>query len=349
MYKHLLLILVLSIVGISASCKDKNKPKPSTPPVVEDYLAKGGDVSWLPQMEATGYQFYDVDGSKKDCLQLLKDRGMNTVRLRVFVNPNEDKASGHCSKDETVAFALRAQKMGFRIMIDFHYSDSWADPAKQNKPAAWKYLPFNQLAQALYDHTFDVMTALQNANVKTEWVQIGNEIPGGMLWPDGSTSNWKQLGILLNKGYDAVKAVDQSIKVIVHLDEGDNIEKYRTFYDNATAQNVRYDVIGLSYYPFWVKKDYTETIANLEFNLNDLVKRYNKEVMVVEVGGEYDKVENTKALLEATIKAVRNVPNQKGLGVLYWEPQGEKSWSGYNLSAWLADGKPSPALDAFKE
>ena len=312
-------------------------------------FAKGADVTWLPQMEATGYQFYDTDGTKKDALQLLKDRGMNTVRLRVFVNPSDDPRSGHCSKEETVAFALRAQKMGFRIMIDFHYSDSWADPGKQNKPAAWKDLPFNQLAQALYDHTFDVMTALQKANVKTEWVQIGNEIPGGMLWPDGSTSNWKQLGILLNKGYDAVKAVDQSIKVIVHLDEGDNIEKYRTFYDNATAQNVRYDVIGLSYYPFWVKKDYTETIANLEFNLNDLVKRYNKEVMVVEVGGEYDKVENTKALLEATIKAVRNVPNQKGLGVLYWEPQGEKSWSGYNLSAWLTDGKPSPALDAFKE
>ena len=330
------------IVLAFTSCKSKMISEKNS-------FSKGADIGWLPQMEATGYKFYDADGSQKDCLQLLKDRGINTIRLRVWVNPNDDKASGHCSPQETVVMAVRAQKLGMRIMIDFHYSDSWADPGKQNKPAAWKDLPFDQLAQALYDHTFDVMTALQKANVKTEWVQIGNEIPGGMLWPDGSTSNWKQLGILLNKGYDAVKAVDQSIKVIVHLDEGDNIEKYRTFYDNATAQNVRYDVIGLSYYPFWVKKDYTETIANLEFNLNDLVKRYNKEVMVVEVGGEYDKIENTKALLEATIKAVKNVPNNKGLGVLYWEPQGEKSWSGYSLSAWLADGKPSPALDAFKE
>ncbi|WP_245942967.1 glycoside hydrolase family 53 protein [Flavobacterium lacus] len=312
-------------------------------------FSKGADVTWLPQMEATGYQFFDTDGTKKDALQLLKDRGMNTVRLRVFVNPSDDPRSGHCSKEETVELALRAQKMGFRIMINFHYSDSWADPGKQNKPAAWKDLPFDKLANEVYNHTFEVMTALQKANVKTEWVQVGNEIPGGMLWPEGSTDNWVQLGKLLNKGYDAVKAVDKAIKVIVHLDEGDNIQKYRTFYDNATAQKVRYDVIGLSYYPFWVKKDYTETIANLEFNLNDLVKRYNKEVMVVEVGGEYDKVENTKALLEATIKAVRNVPNNKGLGVLYWEPQGEKSWSGYNLSAWLPDGKPSPALDAFKD
>ncbi|PKP17412.1 MAG: arabinogalactan endo-1,4-beta-galactosidase [Bacteroidetes bacterium HGW-Bacteroidetes-23] len=317
--------------------------------IYSQIFAKGADVTWLPQMEATGYQFYDTDGTKKDALQLLKDRGMNTVRLRVFVNPSNDPQSGHCSKEETVAFALRAQKMGFRIMIDFHYSDSWADPGKQNKPAAWKDLPFDKLADAVYDHTFDVMTALQKANVKTEWVQVGNEIPGGMLWPEGSTDNWVQLGKLLNKGYDAVKAVDKSIKVIVHLDEGDNIQKYRTFYDNATAQKVKYDVIGLSYYPFWVKKDYTETIANLEFNLNDLVKRYNKEVMVVEVGGEDDKIENTKALLEATIKAVKNVPNNKGLGVLYWEPQGARSWSKYNLSAWLPDGKPSPALDAFKD
>lgn len=312
-------------------------------------FSKGADVSWLPQMEATGYQFYDADGSEKDCLQLLKDRGMNTVRLRVFVNPSNDKASGHCSKEETVAFAQRAQKMGFRIMIDFHYSDSWADPGKQFKPAAWNDLPFEKLAQEVYNHTFDVMTALKKGNVTTEWVQVGNEIPGGMLWPDGNTDNWKQLGILLNKGYDAVKAVDKSIKVIVHLDEGDNIEKFRTFFDNAREQKVRYDVIGLSYYPFWVKKDYKETIANLQTNLIDLATRYNTEVMVVEVGGEYDKVENTKELLEATIQAVKNVPNNKGLGVLYWEPQGEKGWSDYSLSAWLPDGKPSPALDAFKE
>lgn len=311
-------------------------------------FSKGADVSWLPQMEATGYQFYDSDGSKKDCLQLLKDRGMDTVRLRVFVNPSDDKASGHCSKEETIAFALRAQKLGFRIMIDFHYSDSWADPGKQNKPAAWKNLPFDQLANEVYNHTFDVIDGLKKAGVTPEWVQVGNEIPGGMLWPEGSTDNWVQLGKLLNKGYDAVKAVDQSIKVIVHVDEGDNNAKFRTFFDNATAQKVKYDVIGLSYYPFWVKKDYKETIANLEFNLNDMVKRYNKEVMVVEVGGEDDKIQNTFDLLEATIKAVKNVPNKKGLGVLYWEPQGARSWSKYNLSAWLADGKPSPALDAFK-
>ena len=312
-------------------------------------FAKGADVSWLPQMEATGYRFYDTDGKEKDCLQLLKERGMNTIRLRVFVNPSQDKASGHCSKEETVAMALRAQKAKMRIMIDFHYSDTWADPAKQAKPAAWANLSFDALQNKVYEHTFDVLTALKKAGVTPEWVQVGNEIPGGMLWPDGSTNNWAQLAQLLNKGYEATKAVNAKIKVIVHVDEGNNNEKFRWFFDKATEHQVKYDVIGLSYYPFWIKKDYSETMADLQKNLNDMASRYQKEVMVVEVGGVDEQVQNTRELLAATIKAVRAVPDHKGLGVLYWEPQGAKSWSGYGLSAWQQDGKPSPALDAFKE
>ena len=312
-------------------------------------FAKGADVSWLPQMEATGYRFYDTDGKEKDCLQLLKERGMNTIRLRVFVNPSQDKASGHCSKEETVTMALRAQKAKMRIMIDFHYSDTWADPAKQAKPAAWANLSFDALQNKVYEHTFNVLTALKKAGVTPEWVQVGNEIPGGMLWPDGSTNNWAQLAQLLNKGYEATKAVNAKIKVIVHVDEGNNNEKFRWFFDKATEHQVKYDVIGLSYYPFWIKKDYSETIADLQKNLNDMASRYQKEVMVVEVGGVDEQVQNTRELLAATIKAVRAVPDHKGLGVLYWEPQGAKSWSGYGLSAWQQDGKPSPALDAFKE
>lgn len=333
-----LLLLFISSTTIALAQK-KNKMA----------FAKGADVSWLPQMEATGYRFYDTDGKEKDCLQLLKERGMNTIRLRVFVNPSQDKASGHCSKEETVAMALRAQKAKMRIMIDFHYSDTWADPAKQAKPSAWVNLSFDALQKKVYEHTFDVLTALKKAGVTPEWVQVGNEIPGGMLWPDGSTNNWAQLAQLLNKGYEATKAVNAKIKVIVHVDEGNNNEKFRWFYDKATEHQVKYDVIGLSYYPFWIKKDYSETIADLQKNLNDMASRYQKEVMVVEVGGVDEQVQNTKELLDATIKAVRAVPDHKGLGVLYWEPQGAKSWSGYGLSAWQPDGKPSPALDAFKE
>lgn len=332
----ILLLLLWSVSNAQAQNTSKNT------------FSKGADVGWLAQMEATGYKFHDTDGTQKECLQLLKDRGMNTIRLRVFVNPSNDKASGHCSKDETVAMAVRAQKMGMRLMIDFHYSDSWADPSKQNKPAAWAKHSVAQLGQNVYDHTHDVLQALKKAGVTPEWVQIGNEIPGGMLWPEGSTDHWENLALFLNKGYEATKAIDPKIKVIVHVDEGNDNKKFRKFFDNATARKVKYDVIGASYYPYWIKKDYTTTIDDLKNNLNDMVTRYHKEVMVVEVGGEYDKVQNTKEMLEATIKVVREIPNGKGLGVIYWEPQGEKSWSGYSLSAWQPDGKPSPALDAFK-
>ena len=351
--RHLLttgFIVALLLNCVSCSSQSEIAPKPVDPviPVGSDFV-KGADVGWLPQMEATGYKFLDQDGKQKDALQLLKDRGMNAVRLRVWVNPSNHKIDGHCSKEETVVMAVRAQKLGMRIMINFHYSDSWADPGKQNKPLAWANHSVAQLKQDVYNHTFEVITALKQAGVTPEWVQVGNEIPGGMLWPEGSTAaNWSQLAQFLNSGYDAVKAVDSKIKVVVHVDEGNNNGKFRWFFDAATAQNVKYDIIGLSYYPYWIKKDYKETVADLAANMNDMVTRYNKDVMVVEVGGEYDKVQNTYDMLRATIQAVKNVPNNRGLGVMYWEPQGEKTWSGYSLSAWQADCKPSPALDAFK-
>lgn len=345
----LTLLQIVSLFFTSCSNTQNTMEQPSPIVVPTNTIAKGADVGWLSQMEATVYHFYDVDGTQKDCLQLLKDRGINTIRLRVWVNPSSDKTDGHCSKDETVAMAVRAKNIGMRIMIDFHYSDSWADPAKQTKPAAWESHTFSELLNDVYNHTFDVLTALKIAGVTPEWVQIGNEIPGGMLWPEGSSSNFGQLAQLLNKGYDATKAVNFSIKVVVHVDEGNNNAKFRWFFDNATSNNVKYDVIGMSYYPYWINSDYTVTINNLSANLNDMVSRYGKEVMIVEVGGDYTLVQNTHDMLVAVISAVKNVPNNKGLGVIYWEPEGEKSWSGYQLNCWQSNGKPSPALDAFKE
>ena len=338
--------LTLLISMLFSSCSKSQTTNPT--PIITNTFAKGADVGWLSQMEATGYRFYDADGTEKNGLQLLKDRGMNTIRLRVFVNPSNDRINGHCSKDETVAMAVRAKNLGMRIMIDFHYSDTWADPAHQTKPAAWANHTFSTLLTDVYNHTFEVLTALKTAGVTPEWVQIGNEIPGGMLWPEGNYTNFGQLAQLLNKGYDATKAIDPTIKVVIHIDQGNNNSRFRWFFDNARTNNVKYDVIGLSYYPYWLNSDYTVTIADLQNNLNDMVTRYNKEVMVVEVGGDYNLVQNTKDMLTATINAVRNVPNQKGLGVIYWEPEGEKTWSGYQLNCWQTNGKPSTALDAFR-
>ena len=310
-------------------------------------FARGADVGWLQQMEATGYVFYNDKGVAQDCFQILKDKGINSVRFRVFVNPSADKVSGHCSRDEVVTMSKRAKAMGFRIMIDFHYSDTWADPGKQVKPAAWANHNFSELKKDVYDHTYDVINTLKKNGVTPEWVQVGNEIRGGMLRPDGSTSNYPQLAQLITSGYKAVKAVSPTSKVIVHLDRGNDSALYKDFFDNLTTHGAMYDVIGMSYYPYWLKQDYKASINDLANNLKDMATRYGKEVIVAEVGGEYTAVQNTYDMLVAVQHAVRSVPNAKGLGVFYWEPEGAKSWSGYDLNAWGDDGKPTKALDAF--
>jgi len=312
-------------------------------------FAKGADISWLPQMEATGFKFYNEKGEEQDCFRILKDHGINSIRLRTFVNPSSDKASGHCSKEEMVAMALRAKKWGMRVMIDFHYSDSWADPGKQRKPAAWEGHPFPQLLKDLHDYTYDVMSALKQAGITPEWVQVGNETPGGMIYPEGKSSNWPGLAQLINQGYDAIKEVSPSSKVILHIDQGNNSQRFRWWFDSAQAHGARYDVIGLSYYPFWLKgnPDYTLSINDLASNLDDIAARYHKEVMVVEVGGESSKPQNTYDMLVAVQQKVKAVPNEKGLGVFYWEPEGARSWSRYALSAWNDDGKPTIAMNAF--
>ena len=336
-----LLFLMLFIYAAAAAQRGKKNGQ----------FVKGADISWLPQMEATGYIFYNDSGRREDCFKILKDHGINAIRLRTWVNPSDNKASGHCSKEETVAMAVRCKKWGMRVMIDFHYSDSWADPGKQKKPAAWEGHDFPTLLKDLYDYTFDVMTALKNAGVSPEWVQVGNETASGMIYPEGSTKNWVTLAQLINKGYEAIKAVSPASTVLLHVDQGNNNARFRAWFDSAQAHGAKYDMIGLSYYPYWLdgKPDYTLSVNDLANNMNDISARYNKPVMVVEVGGEDDKVQNTYDMLVTVLQKVKAVPKKMGKGVMYWEPQGARSWSKYGLSCWGADGRPTKALDAFLE
>ena len=345
-YTYLSLIILILFV----SCKKEDNKENTEELDNTTSFAKGADISWLPQMEASGYIFYNTDGKPEDCFKILKDHGINSIRLRTFVNPSNDPQSGHCSKEETVAMAKRAKQWGMKVMINFHYSDSWADPSKQNKPKAWEDLDFTTLKKKLYDYTYSVISALKNEGVTPQWVQVGNEIPSGMLYPDGHIDNWHQLVELLNMGYDAIKAASPNSLVILHVDQGNNNERFRWWFDNATKYGAKYDIIGMSYYPYWLegKPDYTENIDDLAWNLKDMVSRYNKDVMVVEVGGEDHKAQNTYDMLTAVIESVRDVSNNRGLGVFYWEPQGARSWSGYALSAWGDNGKPTKALKAFK-
>jgi len=311
-------------------------------------FVKGADVSWLPQMEAAGFKFYDRQGNPKDCLEILKDYGINTIRLRIWVNP----PGGHSGCDEVVAMAKRVHQLGMRILIDFHYSDSWADPMKQNKPAAWANDDIYQLTQDIRHHTIAVLKVLIAHGVVPEWVQVGNEISNGMLWPEGRVDKEsKNLSAFLEAGYEAVKSVDPKIKVIVHLNDGSNHQLYRRFFDVLAKNRVQYDVIGLSYYPYWQKgrPDFTTTIDELGANLADLAAQYHKEVMVVETGGEEIQPQNTAAMIAALIRKTREVPDGKGLGVIYWEPEGAAGWSRYKLSCWQSNGEPTAAMDGFLE
>jgi arabinogalactan endo-1,4-beta-galactosidase len=302
-------------------------------------FAKVADVGWLSEMEANGTPFYNAQGQPEDCLQILKDYGINSIRLRVWVNPEK----GWCGKDDVLKMAKRAAAMGFRIMIDFHYSDWWADPQKQPKPAAWQNDDSTQLQKDVYDHTYDVLKGLQDEGVTPKWVQVGNEITNGMLWPDGKTSNRAELVQLLNSGYAAVKAVDPNMQVIIHLNNGAGNGMFRNWFDAALKDGLKFDVIGMSLYP--ERNNWQQESDKCIANLKDMSARYHKDVMVCEIGFYDTEPQISKDFLVKMIKGCEEVPGGKGLGVFYWEPEGYTQH--YNRNAWQADGKPGAAMDAF--
>ncbi|UOQ73168.1 glycosyl hydrolase 53 family protein [Hymenobacter cellulosilyticus] len=329
----LFLLILLLYAGFGAAVRAQNPA-----------FAKGADVGWLTEMEAAGRQFYNSAGTPQDLLQILDDYDMNTIRLRVWVNP----AGGWNGKNDVVAKAIRARNRGFRLLIDFHYSDSWADPGQQAKPAAWRNLGFADLKTALYNHTYDVLDSLKDNGIVPEWVQVGNETNDGMLWPDGRrTTNPQNFAALIDQGYAAVKAVNPTSKVIVHISNGFNSSLFRSVFDGLTTHGARYDVIGMSLYP--TTTDWPLLTAQCQANMNDLVTRYpGKEVMLVETGMPADAPIPARQMLLDLMSKVRAVPGNKGLGVLYWEPQAY-NWQGYSLSAWSNTGRPTAAMDAFRD
>ncbi|HEU4471206.1 MAG TPA: glycosyl hydrolase 53 family protein [Flavisolibacter sp.] len=330
---------VLMILCLACSKKGSDPPAPPPAPAI---FAKGADISWITEMEAAGKKFYTPVGLEQDCFQLLKNLGMNTIRLRVWVNP----ASGWNNTTDVVAKAIRARDQGMRIMINFHYSDSWADPGQQTKPAGWNSMDVTALRNALAQHTVSVLTALKNSNITPEWVQVGNETNDGMLWPEGKAStNMVAFAQLVNAGYDAVKSVSPSSKVIVHLSNGWNNNLFRWLFDGLRNNGGKWDVIGMSLYPG--PADW-QNLNNLCLaNMNDMVARYDTEVMVVETGMSWDNPSGSKAFLSDLIGKTRSVSRGKGLGVLYWEPQSYGGWQGYTLGAFDNNGRPTAALDAF--
>ncbi|WP_341676801.1 glycosyl hydrolase 53 family protein [Niveibacterium sp. SC-1] len=303
-------------------------------------FARGADVGWITQQEAAGQQFRDTSGAQQDPFALLHARGIDAIRLRVWVNP----ADGWNGLADVLAKARRAAAQGQRIMIDFHYSDTWADPGHQTRPAAWAGHDYAALKDDVYAHTHDVLDALRQAGIAVEWVQVGNEINSGMLWPEGSYQNFSQLAGFINAGYAAVKAVYPQAKVVVHLSSGSDNAMYRWFFDAVKAAGAQWDIIGLSHYPS--ASGWASANAKIGSNMADMVARYAKPVMVTEVGMDWQQAATTKAMLSDLITRVA-AQGEQGLGVFYWEPDAAPNWQGYTMGALDADGRFTAALDAF--
>jgi arabinogalactan endo-1,4-beta-galactosidase len=338
------ILLAVIVLFSSTACKKSGGSGGgggTTPPATISF-AKGADVSWLTEMEAAGRQFYNSSGTPQDCIQILKNLGMNAIRLRVWVDP----AGGWCNTDDVVAKAIRAKNLGMRIMIDFHYSDSWADPGQQNKPAAWAAHDFATLQTDVYNHTVAVLTALKANGVTPEWVQIGNETNDGFLWPTGKASvSMANYAALISKGYDAVKAVDNTIKVIVQLSNGYDNSLYRWNFDGLKANGGKWDIIGMSLYP--TSTNWSSLNSQCLTNMNDMVNRYSTPVMICEVGMSWDQATACNAFLTDLITKVKSLGNN-GLGIFYWEPESYNNWKGYTLGAFDNSGKPTTALNAFQ-
>ena len=291
----------------------------------------GADISFLPELEDKGIKFSE-NGVEKDAIQSLKDHGFNFVRLRIFNDPATDSGyspgKGFCDLTHTLQMAKRVKAAGMKLLLDFHYSDYWADPGKQYKPAAWKNLDFIQLKQALYDYTKQVMAALKNQGTLPDMVQVGNEINHGIVWPEGNISSVDSFAQLLNAGIAAVKSIDPTIVIMLHVALGGQNDESVFFIDNMLARGVHFDVIGLSYYPKW-----HGTLDDLRDNLNDLLRRFGKDLIVVEYSQRKEEVN----------KIVFDLPNGKGKGTCIWEP----------LSTWESifdwKGKSNDLLKLYDE
>lgn len=298
----------------------------------------GADVGWLNQLENDGITWVDDNGATTDALQLLKDKGVTAVRIRAFVKPDStfewtkpDGTTcmlGYADTAGVLYTAERADALGMDIDLVLHYSDHFADPLYQDVPTQWADATAEELEKYVYDYTYYIMNELKNRDIYPKWVEVGNEVNGGILYPYGSsTSNFQQLTDYLNCGYDAVKAVSPSSKVVTHLANMGNynvsVSDFTWFFDNFINEyGGKTDVLGMSYYPYWLKDNDIEGVTNTFY---DLANRYDKEVMICETGGDETDADETHKILRQQINALNVIPGNKGVAIFYWEPEANSS------------------------
>lgn len=310
---------------------------------------RGADIGWYPQMLKSGFVFRNARGEEQNLLVTLKEYGINSIRLRTWVNPSDDPYAGHCSASEVLALAQECQAAGYRIMIDFHYGDSWCDGGKQPMPKAWEGLNREELVAELGRYTQEVMQLLKDGGVEPEWVQIGNETNLGMVLPMGSTDDWAYLTRLYNAGYDAVKAVCPQTKTMIQLGEITPTDFVIDYFTHLEKHGCRYDMMGFSFYPYHLNNNYTttyeEAVEAYRRSMKMIPARFGKEMMIVEIGADARDEEGSWRLMVDAIEEIRKQPLCTGLW--WWEPQGAMIWSDYPLSAWHDDGTPGKAMEAF--
>jgi arabinogalactan endo-1,4-beta-galactosidase len=328
-----------------------------TPGRVERTI-RGADLSNVLKNEDLGARYLDEKGRRVDVVREFASAGANVVRLKVWVDP----ADGYNTTEKVVEMAKRVKRAGMQLLVDFHYSDRWTDPGAQGMPAAWVGLTPEQVTQAVYDHTREVLDALAAAHITADYVQVGNEINPGMLWPLGQTwdvvpgdgvdgAQWDNLAAFLTAGARAVKDVNADTKVILHLTNINNgIEGLTWWFDEVTARAVPFDLIGLSYYGYW-----HGSLADLQEAVTVLSGRYDRDVVVVETAYPFTLDDNPNVTWENVIKApdelvpgypatpagqaanfravqdvVVSAPGGRGLGAVYWEP----AWTAVPGNGW---------------
>ncbi|MEH5667458.1 arabinogalactan endo-beta-1,4-galactanase [Enterobacter cloacae] len=372
--KPALLAVCLSCgLAASAFAADAVKTRPFNA-MPADFI-KGADISTLLEAEQHGAKFYNQNGQQQDAIAILKANGVNYVRLRLWVDPQDASGKtyggGSNNLENTIALAKRVKAQGLKLLLDFHYSDFWTDPGKQFKPKAWEKMDYPQLKTAIHDYTRDTIARFKKEGVLPDMVQIGNEINGGMLWPEGKSwgqggGEFDRLAGLLNAAIGGLKenlTGGEQVKIMLHLAEGTKNDTFRWWFDEIAKRGVPFDIIGLSMYTYW-----NGPISALKANMDDISRRYNKDVIVVEAAYGYtlDNCDNAENSFQAKeekdggypgtvqgqydyihdlMQSVIDVPDHRGKGIFYWEP----TWIAVPGTTWATKAGMKYIHDEWKE
>ncbi|RXK54567.1 arabinogalactan endo-1,4-beta-galactosidase [Oleiharenicola lentus] len=326
-------------------------------PAAHDY-AIGADLSFLKQAEERGVQFKD-GGVVKPGLQIFRDHGYNWIRLRLFHTPSTQPRPLPNDLAYTIALAQEAKARGMKFLLNYHYSDTWADPAKQYPPKAWATLDSAALVTAVHDYTRDTIAAFRAAGVLPDMVQIGNEVTPGMLWPHGKLpENWDTFAALLKAGIAGVEAGrgdGPRPHIMLHIEKSGDRERTRWFFDHLKQRGVEFDAIGQSYYPWW-----HGSLLDLRDTLAFMAETYRKDIYLVEVAynwrpTEYlgepapfpETPEGQRDFLDEVHRAVLATPHGLGKGVFWWEPAVPLQTRIASRGMFDADGNALPVITVF--